>query len=185
MNNLVCAFTGHRPQKFPWKYDEMDKRCIALKAILVEQIKLLINVGVRQFLSGMALGTDTWAAEIVLIMRKENPALKLRLHCILPYERQADKWSDAARERYNSILKHADSIRYVSRDYYDGCLLDRNRRLVDSADFLIAVFNGVRRSGTGATVSYARKLGREIIVINPITQFVTYDAADEKITHAQ
>ena len=49
-------------------------------------------------------------------------------------------------------------------------MIDRNHRLVESADLLLAVFNGVRRSGTGATVNYARKLGREIIVIDPITR---------------
>ncbi|MEY8389162.1 hypothetical protein AALC17_18130 [Oscillospiraceae bacterium 38-13] len=49
-------------------------------------------------------------------------------------------------------------------------MIDRNHRLVESADLLLAVFNGVRRSTTGATVNYARKLGREIIVIDPITR---------------
>ena len=33
-------------------------------------------------------------------------------------------------------------------------MIDRNHRLVESADLLLAVFNGVRRSGTGATVNY-------------------------------
>ena len=27
----VCTFSGHRPQKFPWKFDESDKRCVELK----------------------------------------------------------------------------------------------------------------------------------------------------------
>ena len=106
-------------------------------------------------------------------MREKNPALKLR--CVLPYEGQADKWSDSARERYHAILKRADSVEYVSRQYYDGCLIDRNHRLVESAGLLLAVFNGVRRSGTGATVSYARKLGREIILIDPLTRSVTHE----------
>lgn len=57
---------------------------------------------------------------------------------------------------------------YVSHDYYDGCMLDRNRRLVDAADLLLAVYNGERRGGTAATVRYARKLGRRVIIIDPI-----------------
>lgn len=32
----ACAFTGHRPSKLPWKYDENDKRCIELKAVLAQ-----------------------------------------------------------------------------------------------------------------------------------------------------
>lgn len=65
-------------------------------------------------------------------------------------------------------------MEYVSRAYYDGCMIDRNHRMVEAAGILLAVYNGARRSGTGATVNYARKLGREIIVIDPITLDVTH-----------
>ena len=171
--HISCAFTGHRPHKFPWKDNEADPRCIALKETLAEQIAMLARAGVTEYFTGGADGVDCWAAEIVLTMREKNPALKL--HCLLPHEGQADRWSDSARERYHSILERADSVDYVSRQYYDGCMIDRNHRLVESAGLLLAVFNGVRRSGTGATVNYARKMGKEIIVIDPITRQVTHE----------
>ena len=169
--HISCAFTGHRPHKFPWKDNEADPRCIALKETLAEQIAMLAMAGVTEYFTGGADGVDCWAAEIVLTMREKNPALKL--HCLLPHEGQADRWSDSAQERYHSILERANSVDYVSRQYYDGCMIDRNHRLVESAGLLLAVFNGVRRSGTGATVNYARKMGKEIIVIDPITRQVT------------
>ncbi len=84
----------------------------------------------------------------------------------------------SARERYYSILKQADSVAYVNHKYYDGCMIDRNHRLVESAGLMLAVYNGIRRSGTGATVNYARKLGREIIVIDPITRSVTHEGGE-------
>ena len=171
--HISCAFTGHRPHKFPWKDNEADPRCIALKETLAEQIATLAGAGVTEYFTGGADGVDCWAAEIVLSLREKNPALKLR--CVLPHEGQSDRWSDSARERYHSILKRADSVDYVSRQYYDGCMIDRNHRLVESAGLLLAVFNGVRRSGTGATVNYARKMGKEIIVIDPITRQVTHE----------
>ena len=120
-----CAFTGHRPHKFPWKYDEMDSRCVALKAVLAEQIAALVDAGFTQFLSGMAEATDTWSALSVLDLRENDPAIKL--HCILPCKEQADKWSASSRDLYHSILDRADSIVYVSRTYYKNCMLDRNR----------------------------------------------------------
>ena len=169
--HISCAFTGHRPHKFPWKDNEADPRCIALKETLAEQIAMLARAGVTEYFTGGADGVDCWAAEIVLTMREKNPALKL--HCLLPHEGQADRWSDSAQERYHSILERANSVDYVSRQYYDGCMIDRNHRLVESAGLLLAVFNGVRRSGTGATVNYAREMGKEIIVIDPITRQVT------------
>lgn len=173
MDKVTCAFTGHRPHKFPWKNNEADSRCVALKAILEEQITMLVEAGVTDYFTGGADGVDCCAAEIVLSLRKKNSALKL--HCVLPYEGQADKWSDSARKRYYSILKQADSVVYVSHEYYDGCMIERNHRLVESASLLLAVFNGMRRSGTGATVNYARKLGREIIIIDPITRLISHE----------
>lgn len=179
-DHTSCAFSGHRPHKFPWKENESDPRCVALKEVLAEQIAKLAGAGVTEYFTGGADGTDCWAAEIILSLREKNPALQL--HCILPHEGQADRWSDSARERYFSILKRANSVNYVSRQYYDGCMIDRNHRLVESAGLLLAVFNGVRRSGTGATVNYARKMGRGIIVIDPITrQIYCEEAALPKI----
>ena len=161
MDKTTCAFTGHRPHKFLWKGDEADLRCVALKTVLAEQVGKLVAAGVTDFYSGMADGSDVWLSQIVLDLRKENPALKL--HCYLPCEGQADKWSSSAQERYHSILGQADSVIYVSHKYYDGCMIARNHHLVEAAGRLLAVFNGVKRSGTGATLNYARKLGREIL----------------------
>ncbi len=81
-----CAFTGHRPKKFPWGYHEADVRCAALRQTLSEQIAKLVEAGYTDFLTGMAEGTDTWAALAVLALKKEYPALKLH-------------WSYPARDR--------------------------------------------------------------------------------------
>ena len=172
MDKTACAFTGHRPHKFPWKGNEADLRCVALKAVLAEQVEKLVAAGVTDFYSGMADGSDVWLSQIVLDLRKENPALKL--HCYLPCEGQADKWSSSAQERYHSILGQADSVIYVSHKYYDGCMIARNHRLVEAAGRLLAVFNGVKRSGTGATLNYARKLGREILIIEPVSLAISH-----------
>ncbi len=63
MERKSCAFTGHRPNSFPWGYNEADKNCQELKAILNAQIVRMVEAGVTDFLSGMALGVDTWAAQ--------------------------------------------------------------------------------------------------------------------------
>ena len=56
MQEISCAFTGHRPKKFPWGYDEADARCVALRQTLTKEIVKLIEVGYMDFLSGMAEG---------------------------------------------------------------------------------------------------------------------------------
>ena len=118
MVGKCCAFTGHRPHKLPWKYNEADERCVGLKAALEKQIVAIVEAGVADFYSGGADSVDCWAALVVLELKKKNPALNL--HLILPHEGQADKWSDSAQERYRFILSQADSLEYVSHDYSLG-----------------------------------------------------------------
>ena len=163
----TCAFTGHRPQNLPWQFNEADTNCLKLKQILNQQISQLAKNGFTDFLSGMALGSDTWAAEAVLNLRKKKPALKL--HCILPCKTQAEKWPVSEQKRYQKILAQADSIFFTSRNYHPNCMLERNRFMVEKARLLLAVYNGQPHSGTAAAVRHAQRLGCDIIIINPIS----------------
>lgn len=108
MIKKCCAFTGHHLRKFPWGYDEKDTQCIALKKMLTKQISKLVEVEYADFFSGITEGADTWAALVVLALKKENPALKL--HCVLPCEGRADRWSALAQELYFSTLEQADEV---------------------------------------------------------------------------
>ena len=165
-----CAFTGHRPKSFPWKHDESVDACLRLKEVLAREIENLIACGVTDFYSGLAEGVDTWSAEIVLSLREKNPAIKV--HCVLPCRTQAAQWTLAAQERHQQIQERADTVICLYEDYRDNCMFDRNRYLVDHSSILLAVYNGGWRSGTGMTVRYAQKLGREIIRIDPKTEMV-------------
>ena len=35
----TCSFTGHRPEKLPWRGDESDPRCLALKERLAAAVE--------------------------------------------------------------------------------------------------------------------------------------------------
>ncbi|MCI8526506.1 MAG: DUF1273 domain-containing protein [Oscillospiraceae bacterium] len=82
-------------------------------------------------------------------------------------------WTASVQERYHSIWDQANEVVYVGQEYNRNCMLKRNRYLVDHSSFLLAVYNGTRRSGTGATVRYALKQGREIIIIDPISRNIS------------
>lgn len=164
-----CAFTGHRPHKLPWGYDESDERCRAVKGALAGQVRALAELrGVTCFLSGMADGTDVWAAQAVLELRRERP---VRLCCVLPHPGQADRWNREARERYRAVLAEADEVLTLAGRYFNGCMQARNRYLVDHAGTLLAVYDGTP-GGTARTVGYARSLGRKVVVIDPVARVV-------------
>lgn len=60
-----CCFTGHRPEKLSLSENEV-------KHLLEKAIDNAIADGYVTFITGMAKGTDIWAAEIVLEKKKRN-----------------------------------------------------------------------------------------------------------------
>ena len=71
-----CCFTGHRPDKM-----ELGEK--EIKPLLEKAIDEAIANGYVTFITGMAMGTDIWAAEIVLERKKRNQ--DLHLICALPH----------------------------------------------------------------------------------------------------
>lgn len=166
MKEKTCAFTGHRPQKLPFGLNERDDRCIALKEELRKQtINLIEDENVTHFISGMALGVDLMAAEIVLDLKVSYPGITLE--STIPCETQAVKWTVSQRERYYDIAAQCDKETMLQSHYTPDCMDKRNRYMVDHADFILAVWNG-NPSGTGRTVTYARGKKRTVIVIDPV-----------------
>lgn len=162
-----CAFSGHRPQKLPFGLNEEDERCVALKQKLREEIIRQIEVnGVTHFITGMALGVDMYAAEIVLGLKSSYNGITLE--SAIPCETQAEKWTEAQRDRYYEIAAQCDEETMLQHQYTPDCMQKRNRYMVDEADYIIAVWDG-RPSGTSKTVQYAQRQGKPVTVINPRT----------------
>lgn len=171
MLDFSCSFTGHRPSRFSFGFDEESEKCVRLKQTLADEIERLIHSGVVVFHSGMALGVDIWAARIVLDMRRTHPGVKLI--AALPCETQADKWSAAQREIYFDTLDECDEVVTLNTHYTSSCMFERNRWLIDHAEYLLAVYDGGERGGTAYTIRYADQQHRQIILINPDTLAVT------------
>lgn len=167
MNKVkTCCFTGHRPQGMPFRFNEKDERCLNLKEKLKEiSEKLIKEDKVTHFISGMALGTDIFAAEIIIDLKQKYP--NIILEAAIPCESQETKWSEKQKRRYYKILNLCDKKTVLQKNYTHDCMQKRNRYMIDNSDIVIAVWNGTP-SGTGNTVEYAQKKEKQIIFIDPI-----------------
>lgn len=166
MKKTSCAFTGHRPTRFSFKYDETHPVCIELKKVLGEQIDFLYRQGVTDFYTGCALGIDLWAGEAVLALMELHPEIKL--HCVVPFTAQDQKWTPEQQVRYHALLDRSDDVIITQEKYSKDCYYIRNRYLVDHADVLLAVYDmqANKRSGTGYTVHNAQAQNKPIIAID-------------------
>lgn len=169
-----CAFTGHRPSRFRFGYDEESPGFMELRRVLALQIENMAAAGIIHFYTGMALGIDTWAAEVVLNLRASRPDVTLT--AALPCETQSFRWSVQQRDRYFDIIQRCDFVTMVSKRFTPECMFARNRWLVDHAGSLLAVYDGVPRGGTAYTVRYAAEQGCQITTIHPDTLAVACPA---------
>lgn len=156
---MVFGFTGHRPEKLPWGTNEEDPRCRALKELMAREIEQAAVAGAETFCCGMARGCDLYFAEAVIQAKKVRP--ELRLEAWLACPEQAALWQKADRIRWRKLLDICDGIHIVEEHYSDGCLLRRDKAMVDRVDELISVWDG-SPGGTGWTVRYAKRQGKSI-----------------------
>ena len=165
----TVAFTGYRPEKLPFREGD-GVEYLRFRKTLFSVIKRLCELGYDEFITGVAMGFDTWVAEDVLALKQEFPAVKLL--CAVPFPEQAGKWSRADKLRRERIIESADSVTVTSPEYSKSCFFTRNRYMVDRSDVVVCCFDG-QKGGTAYTVDYARKRGLAIVQINPMDNVVS------------
>lgn len=150
----TCCFTGHRI--IPAKVIPQ------LKEELEQTVTELIHRGVTQFVTGGALGFDTLAAEEVLCQRKTHP--NIRLHLMMPCKGQEKKWRLGDRMRYQRITRQADEVTCLAEEYYDGCMLKRNREMINISAHCV-VYCTKPKGGTVYTTNRAEQAGLHMIYL--------------------
>ena len=160
----TCCFTGHRPDKLPWGENERDPACLRVKQKLAEALERAYEDGCRHFITGMARGGDFYFAEAVLALRERHP--EITLEGARPCESQADAWPERDRARYAAILDRCNYETLVQHHYDRGCMMRRNRYMVDHAGRIISIYDGVPKGGTASTLAYALRKGLRTDIID-------------------
>ena len=153
---MKCALTGHRVlgKDFP-------------RGALEEDLKKLILQGADTFYCGMALGFDLLCCEILVSLKTECP---VKIVACVPCADQSARYPYEMRRLYEDLLRECDEKIVLHEHYEEGCMFERNRRMVDECDVLFAYLRS-NRGGTRYTVSYALKKGKK---------FVNFENKEEK-----
>lgn len=152
---MITAITGHRPENIideAWTREAMSQA--------------LQEMGSTSIIQGMAAGVDLWSA-----------ATAWRLG--LPYE-SARPWAThsariANAVAYEWVLSHSEKVTNISEaTSYPGNSIyhTRNMYMVNNADNVLAVWNGLPHGGTFHAVQYALQQEKKIFRINPTTKVI-------------
>lgn len=161
--NTAC-FTGYRPQKLPWGYNEADPRCIAFKQRLAEAITTAYSLGFNHFITGGAIGVDMYAAERVMHMREAGDDIVLEI--ILPYPSFNGAFEGMLGDRFTNIVLSSELLWVPSDEYASTVYVERNSYMVDESGLVIAGFDG-QEGGTKNTIDQAYRKGASIWIIDP------------------
>ena len=152
--DIIIAGTGHRPKWMPCKYDENHKWAVSIKAKLKKDLKKLKPIAV---ISGMAIGWDTWLAEVAI-------DCGIPVWAYVPFKGQGGTWPKDAQKRYKQILKNAEKVIYTSEEYSKDSFFIRDERMVDDCNLVFALYNKkIQGGGTFYTVNYAKKQKRKVV----------------------
>ena len=151
---LACCFTGHRT---------IDPQAMqSLPDVLDRVLDSLIRRNITEFRTGGAIGFDTLAALKVLEKKERDP--RIQLHLYLPCRDQTRGWNDVNRRAYNYILSRADRVICLHEQYVSGCMLERNRALVQGSHCCVGYCTS-QKGGSAYTLQYAEKQGLRVINI--------------------
>ncbi len=148
-----CFFTGHRflaEEEMEPLYERV------LRCILDRN-----REGVRYFLCGGAIGFDLFAAQAVIMLRRDF-GKDVHLVLVLPCRDQTARWSgiqggiDYLRQ-YHEAKSAAEGVVYIRDFYVDGCMRERNQYMVDHSSRCIAFWNGTIQGGTAQTIRMAQR----------------------------
>ena len=152
----ACSFTGHRVVK--------NEHLSYVKEKLSRGIEYAYNQGCRDFFAGGAIGFDTLAARAVISARETYSDIRLVL--LLPCKDQDARWNEKQKREYKEILRLADEVIYIQKEYTSDCMYKRNFALASRAKIVIAYLER-EGSGAGQTVRIAKNLGKTVYNICP------------------
>ena len=150
MEGKTCCVTGHRgvPQK------EINH----IKTELQREIEKAVTDGFTCFMSGFAEGVDQYFAEIVLELKKANPALDLV--AVIPYRKRLDNLME--NDRTYEMLEACADVVVIREEYQPSVYSHRNRYMVEHSDRVIAVYDGREKGGTVRTMRFANTMRKEL-----------------------
>ena len=163
VSDVRVGISGHQrlpnPEAWEWVRQEMQD-CISSLA------KPLVGV------TCLAVGADTLFAEIVL-------ALGGAIEVIVPFSDYETRFkSEEDRQNYRRLLAMAEKIEVLQgHDSDEEAYYAAGKRVVDTSELLVLVWDGKPSAGLGGTADiaeYGRYLQRPITHINPQLFTVTH-----------
>ena len=173
-NEKICAFVSDGMSALPFGANEEEEDCIAMKERMMTKFRRLAAGGVRRFRIVMDEGPGLYASEAILALRKETAAAagnaaaagkEITLSCVIPCETLADRWQEALRDRFFSVMEQCDEEIMLSVVDTPSCRAYGMMFAADGADAVLALPDGNPDSRTACLLRLAQREGKETMTV--------------------
>ena len=122
-------------------FDDKNPGIRFIKKALENRFRTLIEEGLEWVIVSGQLGVETWAAEVVLELKKEFPELKYAL--LTPFLEQEKKWNETKQEKYREIQEKADFYRSLTSKPYEAPwqFIEKNKFFMRNSDGILIVYD--------------------------------------------
>lgn len=159
----TCAIMGYTLEEFAFGYESSNPLSIRMRIKLACEIERCIKNGFRTFITDMEQGIGLWAAETIRdIRRQEFP--DIQLCAILPFEGQANRWSETYQENYYDLLSECVHVQTLLNREESGCREACRKQMIDQGKHVILTSNRTDDHMNGL-LDYARSKSCSISVL--------------------
>ncbi|MFF2094554.1 DUF1273 domain-containing protein [Paenibacillus sp. NPDC058174] len=113
-NVLVTGYRAHELQIFDQKHRNIEY----IKKAIESKLLPLIEEGLEWIITPGQYGTDLWACEVAIELRRRYPRLKVSI--ITAFSNQEEQWKDERKAYYQKIVEGVDYYGAVSNQPYAG-----------------------------------------------------------------
>lgn len=165
MKDTICCFAAQGLQKLLYAFDEGHPDCIKFILKLAFEIELVISNGCTTFITGADEWPEIWFSELVLDFQHAYPEKNIRLVTVLPYQKKNHRLSKTYSERYEQVISQANDVVIMGKQYYAGCVEERNHYMITESSHMIALLNG-KNDSMQSMITYAKNTGTAITILN-------------------
>ncbi|TWT24769.1 SLOG family protein [Planomicrobium sp. CPCC 101110] len=150
-------------------FDDKNPGIRFIKKALENRLRSLLDEGLEWVILSGQLGVETWAAEVVIDMKKEFPDLKYAV--LTPFLEQEKNWNETKQEKYRTIVEQADFHRSLTNKPYEAPwqFIEKNKFFLRNSDGILIVYDeetdGSPKFIKKEADRYAEKADYEVLTI--------------------
>ncbi|HJF32452.1 MAG TPA: DUF1273 domain-containing protein [Sporosarcina psychrophila] len=161
--------TGYKPHELGI-FDDKHPGVQFIKKALEKRLVALLDDGLEWVIISGQLGIETWAADVVIELKKEYTELKYAV--ITPFNEQEKNWNDMKKEKYHTIIALADYHTSLTNRSYEAPwqFIEKDKFFMRNSDGILIVYDeendGSPKFVKKAAEKYAERSDYQVLTIS-------------------